>query len=44
MKRLHCISCGQGIMKSSPEDAYVCRECDTEHGFDLDQYLWLDAS
>ena len=42
MKRKKCVSCGTNIKKSAMDDPYMCRDCESDHGIDLDRYLWLD--
>jgi hypothetical protein len=44
MKRNKCISCGGSITKSASLDPYICRECENEHGIELERYKYLDAS
>lgn len=44
MKRNKCVSCGSWIFKSANIDPHVCRECEHEHGTELERYRYLDVS
>ncbi|MBW3004879.1 hypothetical protein KY310_03530 [Candidatus Woesearchaeota archaeon] len=43
MKKRRCVSCGLSINKSAVDDPYMCRECENDHGIEIDRYLWLDC-
>ncbi len=43
MKRIKCLSCGSNIIKVAFTDAYICRDCESINGTEINRYTWIDS-